>query len=694
MVAILAYPFLFIKILTKVMKKLKTPIPHQFSQQSTLSIKLNIPSITGQSLKRVTLEDANKFKAKYYNHTLLEKLKLLFQDAEKEEKSQQEAQTFFDIFHKYISLSCQSKTCPYKASLSPICANCLMQTNHIRFSISDNSITYHIFTPSQFTFNSSNDVENISAFLSYFSNLCKINTQTYIPFQAVPPNSEELKAIFFFHREWVRLSLKSPEIKGLINIITYSFPLHFIHYQIAERLSLLYHAPDAITSCNNISEQITHFQHARSSIILKKFQINASDVDSLRTALINRTNNFNSLLFNNTKIIKPFENLTRTFLALSCNNTTTLDQLAIMFAKIFMGRPYLNYLDKNANHLTLVITKNINFVSNFLMDVFKYMPNINTESPMKIYNSRNEHYFCKNNSSFYHVTKYSAASLSDENNIGEFIKDKIGGNIVNIDTTTTSASPNFKNIIDGKAVTHKDPYFGELRYRSNAHYIRINQDISQSRLENYNIAYDTILCNGNLSNAIYEPLDDYELFFLVTGFVNYGIDLLTKIECEPEPSKLTPLELVNEFIDNFCIDTTNTISINSETFEIKSETKRTSIAKELGIMQLPFTHIDTLAEYFTKWCNITHKDILYDEKVIKNTFIDKFPNIFYFKKKATTPSGKEKDARGIYGLKFEQHRFITYCNTIDSSIDSENSVEIFISYFEKILNDYYITSIK
>ena len=63
------------------------------------------------------------------------------------------------------------------------------------------------------------------------------------------------------------------------------------------------------------------------------------------------------------------------------------------------------------------------------------------------------------------------------------------GNIVNIDKTISAAGPNFKSIIEGTAISRDDPYFGKLRYKSNAHYIRINQDVRQRGLENYNISY-------------------------------------------------------------------------------------------------------------------------------------------------------------------------------------------------------------
>ena len=483
----------------------------------------------------------------------------------------------------------------------------------------------------------------------------------------------------------MRLNLKNRAIKQISNVIEYSIPLHVIHYQVAKRLLLIYHTAEAIISHNDSAGQISQFQHERNAVFYNKFQIppNITFVEEELTKRIARVN------YTVNKDIKPnaFENLTRIFLVISERNCDIVDQFAIMLAKIFIGRPYLNYLDKNTNHLSLIITDNSRYIRDFLMNIFSY--NILFDS--KCYNekigSKEYKYAKKNMESYYHVTEYSAAMLSDEKNIGEFIKDKNMGNIVNIDTTRSSAGPNFKSLVEGTLISCNDPYFGKLQYRSNAHYIRINQNIRQSGIENYNILYDIIHCDGNLTNAIYEPLEDYELFFLVTGFVNYGIDLLSQPDSELSTTLPTPNELVDEFIESFCIDTTNTISLAREISGLEDEAKRLAVAKDEGITQLSFTHVDTLIDYFDKWCAIAYQDIHYDKTTIKNCFINKYPKVFYLKKRALTPSGKSKDARGIYGLKFEIDKFKSFTNTADTQF-TKASPEEFISYMGNIIANY------
>jgi hypothetical protein len=667
------------KIRQKVMKILKTSISNSPPRQSVLSINLDTSAIIKQDIKRVALEDAHNLNTQRHNHALLEKLNLMFKNVKEEEETQLKENTTCNLFYNYISNACQNYSCSYRAKISPYCTNCLLKENQIAFSVCDGSITYYLAAQPEIAFNSEKDINKL---LSYFSH----NSMATMPvFQSYPPNTDQLKSIFSRHRELVSLNLKIPDIKRFANFINYALPLNLIQYQIAKRLLLLYHTADAIISQDDSAKQIAQLQNEYDSILCNKFHISTEKQNFINEQLNQ------SIAFINYKIESKytpttFANLTRILLTISNGNPNTVKQLAIMLAKIFIGRSYLEYLDEDSNNLTIVITNNPIYIKKFFSDIFLYNPMLDKETNFQ------HRYQKKEIDSFYHFTDYSAAYLSDEKNIGELIKDKLLGNIINIDTTHTSAGSKFKDLIDGRTITYTDAYFGQLRYRSNAHYIRINQDINQNGLGSYNITYDTIICNGNLSNALYEPLDDYELFFLVTGFVNYGIDLLSEETIKPATPQITPLELVNEFINKFCSDTTNTIPQPPETSEIKDDKERLSIAKELGITKLPFTHVDTLVEYFIKWCKIAHENIThYDENVIKDTFVNKYPNIFYLKKKAMIPSGRPKDARGIYGLNFEHQKFINFTNTDKLPTQPDNSSpEEFVSFFRNILNLYFL----
>lgn len=666
---------------------MKTPVSNPNPQQTTPSFKLDASAIIGQDVLRVNINDAQKLENQRHNHALLGKLKLLFQDADAETNAQREENTLYDIFRKYVLNTCHNFNCGYRREISPVCTNCLLRANQLLFYISDDTITYYL---PNVIFNTEKDIEDINKFLSYFSNLNTLTNPSIMTFQTCPPNIEELKSIFYWHRELVHLNLKAPEIKQISNKIKYSTPLHIIHYQLAQRLLLLYHTVAPIISHDDASGQLTHLQRERDAVH-KKFQIppNHSFFEQKLTQHINRANHIVGNDPNSTII---FQKLTRTLLTISSGKPDTIKLLAIMLAKVYIGRPYLDYIDRDSTHLTLIITNNPIYVRKFLMDIFLYTLTLGIDpNAQKIYDEYN--HYQKNATSFFIATEYSATKLSDETNIGEFIKDKIMGNIVNIDTTNTAASSNFKDIVNGRAISYKDTYFGKLSYKSNAHYIRINENIKDNCLGDYNVPYDTILFNGDLSNAIYEPLDDYELFFLVTGFINYGLDLLSQPDLKPIASQPAPLELVNEFIGNFCSDTTNTVS-PTEIPNIEDETRRLAAAKELDITQLPFTHVEILAEFFNEWCAIAHNDISYEENVIKKTFIDKYPSIFYLKKKAMTPLGKSKEARGLYGLKFEYDKFIKFKNAETSSIQSDQSApKEFISFLENILTDYFLLNV-
>jgi hypothetical protein len=115
------------------------------------------------------------------------------------------------------------------------------------------------------------------------------------------------------------------------------------------------------------------------------------------------------------------------------------------------------------------------------------------------------------------------------------------------------------------------------------------------------------------------------------------------------------------------------------------------LAKELGILDLPFTHADTLTESFDEWSEIAHKDINYDKNIIRKQFVNKYSKIFHSKKAVKMQDGPPKYGRGIYGLKFEPDKFKQLKN--DANCLSQSSPEKFISYLENLLSAYFLASI-
>lgn len=635
-------------------------------------IQLDATEIVEQDIPRITYSDTQRLEMQRCNRKIFQSMGLLFQKHQTEREQHNIEERKYAIFSSYMQKCCNSECIGRNQNLIG-CTQCMLRSLGWNYFKLDETITYT--SPIGLVINTSKDFHSA------------IPQTIHQPiFNA---SKEEVEAFFYFHREYIRINRKNPVHKIFFNLIRYSWPLHLIHYQIAHRLLLLYHSAEIIIqNSENLNKQLNEYERVRKNMLFEKFGMKQLEyygipVEAVENSFIDSVACHNRLFKEASKDKTPFAKLVRTFLHISNGDLKIVKQFAVLLAKIFMGRPYLDFIDNNSKKLTVIITNNTMYIKQFLRNILTYNFKIGR---LANFNSQNEDYAVKTNGTYYHFTEYSADQLSNKDYINEFIKDKRMGNIVNIDITKTKMTQEFKSLVEGKTVSIIDQYFGKLSLKSNAHYIRINNQLNDFNLNDYEISYEGIFCDDNLSNAVYDNLDQYELFFMLTGFVNYGIDLMTRSEAEDNNPVLSVIEAVNQFIDEMCEDTSTTIEIPPEISQISYEKERFDKVKPLGIEKLPFTHVDTFVEKFNEWCGVFYPNANYDKTNIKKELTNRFTRALYYKEKING-----KDARGFYGLKLNFDGIEKTKKIKLAKIEaSKMSAQDFVNEMQNIFNTYWI----
>ena len=219
---------------------------------------------------------------------------------------------------------------------------------------------------------------------------------------------------------------------------------------------------------------------------------------------------------------KKYERLYSYLDTICASNKSLLDAFAVLLAKIYCGRAFVSCIDKSKHHCTLIITRNTEFIKNFFNDIIAIVPT----------NSLNKEQYDLENK--IHFTKYTCRELANEENLSELIYYKLIGNIANIDDSTFDYDATvLKKIISGDLLTQNDDVVENLYYRSNCHYVFIRPSLDDSFVKDLLPISDVIdLSESDLDRPYDTQLAFYERFFMVTTFVEYGIELMNTGERE------------------------------------------------------------------------------------------------------------------------------------------------------------------
>lgn len=347
---------------------------------------------------------------------------------------------------------------------------------------------------------------------------------------------------------------------------------------------------------------------------------------------------------------KKFHQLAATLMALTNCDPTNLDKLAILFAKIFMGRKVLKTLEIK-KHSTIIFSNNTFYINKFLFNILTF-----GERLWFIISNCTAPNYLMPDGKYHHITDYSAKDLCNPEMKETFIKDKIIGNIVNIDTSKEIGNPDIlKKLISGTAVfAGEDSIAGSLIYRSNAHYIFLKTDIT-CNLDKYLLENSDIidLSSSSLETLIYDPLDFCELYFIATALVEYGIHLLlTETERSTPSTAIFPHKT---FIEDYCTFTNN---------------------------ENDFSHIDILYDTF-KQLQESRKQSCSTKNELRDYIKDLYPSLEYKKKK--TP---RKDGQAFFGLKFNEEKALQDINTLPTQ-EKVLPKEAFLNHLYKIKKNHF-----
>lgn len=350
-------------------------------------------------VRRVSEADIKQLASNYETSNIINKLNRLIGDYTDKEKHQETETKYMELFNQYVMRSCSGQwcNCLYKVSLQ--CTDCILRRNYISWGINDGS-TIYVFEPQ-----------------TYFFTLADDRTKLLPCFHLYPTSITEIESIFYLHQKWIKLNFFP---KSFQNIIRYDIPINIIHYRLVQKLLRLYHMPNILSGHNTPNEQINAYANDREKIFMSHFNLPVEKLDEIRNLAENIAERHRVLL---SKTISPFVKLLKVLFAISSGNQKIIEQLALLLAKIYLGRSYLHVLYKDAPNLTILNCNNTNYIKSFVCDIVQFTLKCSQEPPLfaKLYPS---FYIKKSDSMYFHLTEYSMNYLCDENKLSILIQDK------------------------------------------------------------------------------------------------------------------------------------------------------------------------------------------------------------------------------------------------------------------------------
>ncbi|MEN6565521.1 MAG: hypothetical protein ABFC57_04410 [Veillonellales bacterium] len=654
----------------------------------------DIEATHGSSSGQITEEDKANLESGLDEFLYLHNLETSFKNYHIMFQHTKNREMLFTKFGNYRNDVCPNLGCIYRSSISPICTDCLLSQNLIYYNSIDGNFFYY-----------SSKIYNIylsKADLPYLANLFvpPIKVNLYIPKSdkknsstsqatAAPlpqkriPTNDELISLVRIHREFLK---NSGKLNSASSYIFYSDSYLIIAYQLTKEIFHLCKEAKIIASTINWEEQLQKGLSEFCQFLLTNFHFPENRLPDIHASFLRILEVYNVHLESTS--LKPFSKLINILYNLSNGNPLVVKQLAIMLAKIYIGRTYLKELDSNnqLNHLTIIISDNPFYVRTFLNDILTYDPYYSSEDQLPSLSDRNQ---CKEHLN--PATEHSSSFLCNKENIPLLIKEKALGKTVNIDTTNTSIENGiFSKLLNGMAIPCPcDNIFNDkLIYRSNSHYIKICQANKTD-----NIPHDTIFCSGKLDDKRYIPLDDYERFLLVTGFLNFGISLLGH-DLTDEPAIYVKHSIPHEedtisiFIKNFYDDT---FDLKKASHSQKDDSNN-------------FADANDMYPNYKTWFTTLYKDkpvcsmakfkkslsTLYRDRKVGKALECLSKTAQEEQLKNRYLKNNDNDHRGISGLKFNEPNFQKFLDNSRSSTDNTKGTKsAFESYIKKEIIDKY-----
>ncbi|MDN0046993.1 hypothetical protein QVN49_08210 [Megasphaera hexanoica] len=607
-----------------------------------------------------------------------------------QEKHFQKMQSYHDLIQRYLLNHCSfMSTCPHK----PNCIICLYQLFPFRGTdnpLHDNRChLQHLVQTKNTLTNESYEWRETAlcetddnVFHVFISSLgSQLRNIPHNPYVQISLMNESLPCDCFSHFFMVNVcNHMSKDLNHIIweyikntlppqytDKIFFGLMLNYLHFRIAKYFTDISQR-HFINPCYDTEQEIDKKKSDWQYHFMRKYYNNMTpnEYQLMKDFILRQDPTSPYVKFKQTPN-KDFSKLITVLKEISDNNIHIIQEFAILLAKIYLGRTFLKEYknDITISNVTLILCDNPRYLADFLKDIL-------TISTIK-HSGRTGFILGENyigeTTKLHHLTTFTITDLVKTNNLLDRIKNKILGNIVNIDSSDKMISnkndiATLGKLFRGAPISITDSFETKFYFKSNAHYIFIRR-FQESSIKKF-LPPDTtcIRLSSSLWDSKYPPLEFYELFFLVTGFVEYGIQQLFSLS--PTNSNTSSTAASLDFISAYCIETrdTNDVCLTKELYE--KYVKYTE--------QVPDSYSAFSAVFKTAFPNLEYKD--------GKQRIDR---------RKSTKFGKAHSAtgHGYIGLKFDEEKYTedlqlrqTGQSLLSTSEDSDH-------YIEQLIDDYY-----
>ena len=240
------------------------------------------------------------------------------------------------------------------------------------------------------------------------------------------------------------------------------------------------------------------------------------------------------------------------------------DNIAKLVAGIILGSEICKNNRLPINNVMLITANNTQFVREFILSLFLLgVPSDGRQGmDLATYNALVHSKTSKDglkDSKYYGVTKHTIKELSNENNTGKFLEDRLYSRFLNItdDLTQIKNKEYFIKLLKGEKIVHDSQLLGKQELVSDTSYLFIAakknefKDYDGLSYTEFDLAQN--IPEGKRLFGLKTDLSDYEKFFMLTAFAQYGISLLKKEQADIEDSQSSEIDNpLKYFIEKCC----------------------------------------------------------------------------------------------------------------------------------------------
>lgn len=240
------------------------------------------------------------------------------------------------------------------------------------------------------------------------------------------------------------------------------------------------------------------------------------------------------------------------------------DNIAKLVAGIILGSEICKNNRLPINNVMLITANNTQFVREFILSLFLLGVQSDGRQGMDLatYNALVHNKTSEDglkDSKYYGVTKHTIKELSNENNTGKFLEDRLCSRFLNItdDLTQIKNKEYFIKLLKGEKIVHDSQLLGKQELVSDTSYLFIAakknefKDYDGLSYTEFDLAQN--IPEGKRLFGLETDLSDHEKFFMLTAFAQYGISLLKKEQADIDDSQSSEIDNpLKYFIEKCC----------------------------------------------------------------------------------------------------------------------------------------------